>query len=354
MSRQALGGRSSEPLSEAVYVGINGRFIVGNLWQGPSAIVAEYAGAPAGRGYDVWREDICRNFCRIDAEPSAGSQIFCKVEIVKVSSLALATSGGTSGRFLRSRSLLSDSCDDFILFGATSGGLEVTREGRTTELQQSQMWLTDLTAESAVAFHDGNQFQSIRIPRRELLSICPAAESKLAAPLPGSPGIRELIARYFALSAEAAASMDAVGQLLAARHMTDLVALLLRTGPDETQLATQRGYSEARLQLIQAHVLDRLDDNSLSIASTARRFGLSPKLVQRLFERAGMTFTEFVLEQRLLMARRLLSSFENRQNKIGAVAYAVGFGDLSYFNRTYRRRFGMTPSEWRDGHPLHS
>src|SRR5271166_6909146 len=83
------------PLSEAVCVWINGNVIVGNLAPGPSAIVAEYAGAPAGRGYDVWREDVCRNFCRIDAEPSAGGQIFCKVEIVKVSSLALATAGGT-------------------------------------------------------------------------------------------------------------------------------------------------------------------------------------------------------------------------------------------------------------------
>jgi AraC-like DNA-binding protein len=99
-------------------------------------------------------------------------------------------------------------------------------------------------------------------------------------------------------------------------------------------------------------VLDRLDDNSLTIASVARYFGLSSKLVQRLFERAGMTFTEFVLEQRLQLARRLLSGQDSRQNKIGAIAYAAGFGDLSYFNRTYRRRFGMTPSEWRDGQPL--
>ena len=98
-------------------------------------------------------------------------------------------------------------------------------------------------------------------------------------------------------------------------------------------------------------MLDRLDDNSLTIASIARRFGLSSKLVQRLFERAGTTFTEFVLEQRLLLARRLLSSLESRQNKIGTIAYTAGFGDLSYFNRTYRRRFGMTPSEWRGSQP---
>jgi AraC-like DNA-binding protein len=169
-----------------------------------------------------------------------------------------------------------------------------------------------------------------------------------------SPGIRDVIARYFALAAESATSLDPIGQQMTARHMVDLVALLLRTGRDEMQLATQRGYSEARLRLIQTEVLDRLYDSNLTIASIARSIGLSPKQVQRLFERSGMTFTEFVLEQRLLSARRLLSSPNGRYRKIGTVAYGVGFGDLSYFNRTFRGRFGVTPSEWRDAQPSFS
>jgi AraC-like DNA-binding protein len=304
-------------------------------------------GAPTGQPYDVWREEVCRSFCRIDAEPSIGSEILCRIEIAQISSIGLATTGGTSGRFVRNRDLLLDNCDDFILFGATAGKVLVTRENHSVELQQSQMWLTDLTAESAIAFNNDNQFQTIRVPRRELLSICPGAEASLAKPLVGNPGIRQIIANYFALSADAATTLDAVGQQLIARHMVDLIALLLSTGKDETELAAQRGYSEARLQLIQARVLECLPDDSLSIASVAKHFGLSPKQVQRLFERIGTTFTEFVLEQRLLLAHRLLSSSGNRHDKIGTIAYAAGFGDLSYFNRTFRARFGMTPSEWR-------
>ena len=135
-----------------------------NLVLRPSNLVAEYTGAPAGRDYDFWREDVCRNFCRIDAEPSAGSQIFCKIEIAQVGSLALAKAGGKSGKFLRSRHLLSDSCDDFVLFAATSGDVLVVRERRAVELQQSQMWLTDLTVEGAVAFNDDHQFATISNP----------------------------------------------------------------------------------------------------------------------------------------------------------------------------------------------
>ena len=92
-----------------------------------------------------------------------------------------------------------------------------------------------------------------------------------------------------------------------------------------------------------------MHDPGLSIASIDERNSLSPKQVQRLFERTGSTFAEYVLEQRLLRARRLLGNPGGRQQKIATIAYTAGFGDLSYFNRAFRRRFGMTPSEWRDG-----
>ena len=169
-----------------------------------------------------------------------------------------------------------------------------------------------------------------------------------------APGIRDVIARYVALAADSATSLDPVGQQMTARHVVDLVALLLRTGRDEMQLAMQRGYAAARLRLIQTEVLDRLHDSNLTIASLARCVGLSPKQVQRLFERSRTTFTEFLLEERLLAARRLLSGPDGHHGKIGSVAYSVGFGDLSYFNRTFRRRFGATPSEWRDCQPSFS
>jgi AraC-like DNA-binding protein len=85
----------------------------------------------------------------------------------------------------------------------------------------------------------------------------------------------------------------------------------------------------------------------------ARQAALTPKQVQRLFGTTGFTFSEFVLEQRLLLAQRLLSGTGGHREKISTIAHNAGFGDLSYFNRSFRRRFGMTPSEWRDAQSDH-
>ena len=243
-----------------------------------------------------------------------------------------------------------DSCDDFILFAATLGDVLVVRERRAVELQQSQMWLTDLTVEGAVAFNDDHQFATTSSPAtRTARDLSRRREQAGRATRGQSRHQRRHRALLCTGGGKSATSLDPIGQQMTARHMVDLVALLLRTGRDEMQLATQRGYSEARLRLLQTEVLDRLHDSNLTIASIALSIGLSPKQVQRLFERSGMTFTEFVLEQRLLSARRLLSSPNGHHGKIGTVAYSVGFGDLSYLNRTFRGRFGVTPSEWRNG-----
>ena len=53
-------------------------------------------------------------------------------------------------------------------------------------------------------------------------------------------------------------------------------------------------------------------------------------------------------EARLDRAHRILTDPAQMQRPINAIAYENGFGDLSYFNRTFRQRYGMTPSEARE------
>ena len=63
----------------------------------------------------------------------------------------------------------------------------------------------------------------------------------------------------------------------------------------------------------------------------------------------GTTFTDFVLCGRLARAHRMLVDPRYADHSISAVAYEAGFSDLSYFNRTFRRRYGATPSGIRQG-----
>jgi AraC-like DNA-binding protein len=86
---------------------------------------------------------------------------------------------------------------------------------------------------------------------------------------------------------------------------------------------------------------------SLTLGSVAARQGISPRHVQRLFDTDGTTFTAYALALRLLHAHRMLTDPGFAAWTIGAVAYESGFGDLSHFNRSFRRRYGASPSHVR-------
>jgi AraC-like DNA-binding protein len=67
------------------------------------------------------------------------------------------------------------------------------------------------------------------------------------------------------------------------------------------------------------------------------------------FRQIGQTFGRWLLEQRLQGCRAALRDPRQRARQISQIAYAWGFNDLSYFNRAFRRRFEITPRDWRDG-----
>jgi AraC-like DNA-binding protein len=100
-------------------------------------------------------------------------------------------------------------------------------------------------------------------------------------------------------------------------------------------------------------VLQNLGKVALTIDAVAKANGLSGRQAQRIFASSGTTFTEFVLEQRLLLARRLLLNEAARGYKVSDIAFRAGFNDLSYFHRTFKKRFGATPSEIQmEGEPI--
>jgi AraC-like DNA-binding protein len=75
---------------------------------------------------------------------------------------------------------------------------------------------------------------------------------------------------------------------------------------------------------------------------------MSPRYLQHLLHETGVTFTEHVNELRLRKARRMLASPLHDALKIKDIAQACGFGEVPYFNRAFRRRFGLSPSDCRN------
>jgi len=315
--------------------------------QVPNHFSIFHRGPSRGPNYEAWREGICRGFCRLDVGPAEEDYIDCHNEFTRVHSVAIATPKGGSARFARTRDLLNDGCDDLVLISATRGTVHVTQGSKVIDLTSGQMCLTEMNVVGTADLNKSGGFTTARFPRRLLLQVAPSAETQLARPLGHDRAMITMIDRYFRLCNEVAADMDVLGQKAAAHHLADLVGLLLAKNGEQKDLMESCGSSAARLSFMKADILKNLDNSGLTIEKIARANALSGRQAQRLFASSGTTFSEFVLEQRLLLARRLLLHESSRHRKISDVAYTVGLNDLSYFHRSFRRRFGVTPSDMR-------
>ena len=71
-------------------------------------------------------------------------------------------------------------------------------------------------------------------------------------------------------------------------------------------------------------------------------FVKKPKLFH---EYTGMTFPEFINDLRLTYAKELLLS--DRDLNVKRVAQLCGFGTTSYFSQQFKKKFGMTPQEYK-------
>ena len=83
----------------------------------------------------------------------------------------------------------------------------------------------------------------------------------------------------------------------------------------------------------------------LCLATAARLCDLSPFQFSRRFKKEqGLTFRDFVVKVRIQRAAELMS---HSAVSVTEAAFVVGFNDLSYFSRMFRRQLGVTPSHYR-------
>lgn len=95
-------------------------------------------------------------------------------------------------------------------------------------------------------------------------------------------------------------------------------------------------------------VVDYISENymeNITLAGLAELVNLSETGLSRLFRNiTGMSCIDYVIEYRLAKAKGFLRTTDK---PIIEVAYDTGFNNISYFNRTFKKHCGQTPSEFR-------
>src|SRR3984893_17015157 len=191
------------------------------------------------------------------------------------------------------------------------------------------------------------RFVACRVPREAIAPLVGRIDDTPLRLVPPHTEALTLLVTYARAITDALPLATADLQRLAATHMHDLIAATIAVTRDGWAVAEGRGIAAARLRAIMTDISAHLADGDLSVAKIARSHRVTPRYIHKLFENEGLTFSSFVLGQRLSRAYRILTDPHLTDRNISSVAFDVGFGDLSYFNRAFRRRYAATPTEIR-------
>jgi len=254
-----------------------------------------------------------------------------------------SVTGGVSAQ--RTTDLLRN--DDVVLHIQETGRRTVSQLGREATLGAGSALLSSNSDVSTMAFPKPARFVTIGLPRKLMLVLAPGLEDAFVRPIPPNSSILRLLLNYADALEDEDTQRTPELQHAVATHVHDLCALAIGATRDAAEIAEGRGLRAARLRAIKADIVRNLRDEDVSVTALAARHRMSVRYIQRLFESEGTTLSQFVLGQRLVQVHRMLADPRHAHRAISTIAYDVGFGDLSTFNRKFRRRFGATPSDVR-------
>jgi AraC-like DNA-binding protein len=296
----------------------------------------------------MWREHYGRSVFKVDIIPSPDKPFRGTVSVRSLPGLQLMSGTLSSAQIIRSRESISDGNDDFVFTINQSGKAVVSTHDREVELGERDAVLINSNEVTTFNRFKAGGSLSLRIPRSILSSLVVNIDDVVMQSIPHDADALRLLTSY-------AGSLIADGEMaspnlrhLVINHVTDLVALTLGATRDAAIAANDRGVRAGRLRTAKAYIIENSSSRDLSIGIVAASLGVTPRYLQRLFEIDGSTFSAFLLGQRLTRAHRMLCEPQFDQCPVGAIAYEAGFGDLSYFNRCFRKLYGVTPRDIRD------
>jgi AraC-like DNA-binding protein len=300
---------------------------------------------PAAQRLEAFREIFGRKLLKIEIEPERGTEFDVDMTLQALPGLGTASGSLSPMRNRLTRELIDN--DDLVFVILQEGVGTARQRGRQATISNGQAILTTNDEPGSFAGHTRTQLINLRFERKRLAPQLADADAFLLRPMSANNPALRLLTSYLQIVGSELTRSPPILQRSAADHIHDLAALALGATRDAAETATGRGVRIARLHAIKADAVANAASSWLSLDTIAARHGLSPRYIRSLFQSEETTFTDFVLSQRLARAHALLIDPRYGDRLISAIAFEAGFGDLSYFNHRFRRRYGATPSDVR-------
>jgi len=315
----------------------------------PRHLVWDTGGTRPEEQFSYYREAICQAFMSLTPESATTSRFPAKVETVRLGAGAVNRVVFPEHTVNRSRADIAASREScFYLNFKLAGRCRMLQDGREVSLSRGQVGIIDSDHEVTLLHDRGPALEvaSFWVPSRALRDRLPPAFDFNAERVSDDPHVGHLIVETARTLTSGALRMTEEDGIRLFDVLLDLVALSL-SRRSRAQAAEAVNFADATVLALRRAIHERLRQPGLKVAAVAGAVGISERYVHKLFERSGTTFSDYVMDRRLVGAAADLKDPALGGHAIGAIAFDWGFSDLSHFTRRFKQRFGCRPRDWR-------
>jgi AraC-like DNA-binding protein len=298
---------------------------------------------PARERFTAFREEFAQQILKMDFVDRGARRPRVEVAFVPLGTVAAGAGSCTPAEFIRRNHHLKDCNDDFRLDIVAKGPLQLSHAGEERIYDIGWGHLMDHARPNWGFAPCGITVRNVTVRAAALKTLVADPEDLAGHPVRPGPALGLLDGYLQSLTSLEEPPSSELAPIIGS-HLLDLVAAALGPTAEAAEIIAKRGVKAARLRAILAEVARRFSEPDFDLDNIASTLGLSRRYIQELLEETGKSFTEHLVERRLERAFSMLTDQRCQHLAIIDIAFAAGFGDVSHFNRVFRRRFGDTPS----------
>lgn len=231
---------------------------------------------------------------------------------------------------------------DIVMLRATDGPLIVHHRQHTFTLASRDVLLLPADTSSEIVLPEGGRLDCAHLPHSAIAQVRKSLDCLLLRRFQSECLPLQLLTNYAGyLLRQDYQDKDHASMMVS--HFYSLLPVLAQHVKDD---ANPPDLPQNRVESMKTLIENNLVDGSFSITDVAKAEGITPRAIQKIFKGTGTTFSRYMLERRLMLAKTMILA-DNAGTPISQIVYSVGFNDLSYFNRTFRSRYGIRPTDLR-------
>jgi len=297
--------------------------------------------------FEYWHDVACKKIIGHEAKPKNRLKFEASIECADLAGIELIVFENApmeAAVTVRNIARARDNC--LLICRQIKGTVRLEQNSRQAVLEAGRFTVIDPRRPYTADFPVQSKMLIVKIPRRLLEQRYGHTAEISMRVVERDSGIGELTSDHLALLPRHVSALDGSTAAAVGSHALDLVALSLSklSGDDAHPRSFARKMALAKVRTV---IENRLSEPALTPSDVAAGAGISLRYAQSLLAEDETSIARLIQERRLRHCERALVSPTQQRRTISEIAFAWGFADLTHFGRLFKKRYGLSPRQYR-------